>query len=141
MPTYGERSKRQIATASPKLQRLFGAVIPHRDHTILEGFRTTERQEQLFRQGREEKGQIVTWADGVTSLSNHQRTDVNGKSLAIDVAPWYSDSPHIRWDDETGFYLFAGYVLAVADQLEIEVEWGGFWPKAKRDLPHWQVKE
>ena len=138
MPSYGERSKREIATASPKLQRLFGAVIPHRDHTILEGLRTTERQQQLWRQGREDKGSIVTHADGIKVMSNHQHTDANGKCLAIDVAPWYAAEPHIRWDDEKGFYLFAGYVLAVADQLEIEVEWGGNW--AMRDLPHWQVR-
>ena len=141
MPSYGKRSKAQIATASPKLQRLFQAVIPHRDHTILEGIRTEERQQQLWRQGREDKGSIVTWADGITSLSNHQRVDSVGKCLAVDAAPWYDEEPHIRWDDVEGFFLFAGYVLATADQLGIEVEWGGFWPGKKRDLPHWQVRE
>lgn len=140
MPRFGARSEREIATAHPDLQRLFREVIKIFDCTILEGLRTVERQQALFAQGRTAKGSIVTYADGVNDLSNHQRMDRNGKSLAVDVAPWFAVEPHVRWDDENHFYMLAGYVLATADRLEVIVEWGGNWPGKKRDLPHWQIR-
>jgi peptidoglycan L-alanyl-D-glutamate endopeptidase CwlK len=135
MPEFGERSKRELATAHPDLQRLFTEVIKDFDVTILEGRRTTERQQALYAQGRTAKGRIVTYADGVTHLSNHQRTDTAGRGLAVDVAPWPID-----WDDESRFYRLAGFVQATALHLGIHVEWGGDWPGKKRDLPHWQVR-
>lgn len=140
MPTFGDRSLRELATAHPDLRRLFGEVIKHFDCTILEGLRTVKRQQALFAQGRTTKGSIVTYADGVNNLSNHQRIDHNGKCLAVDVAPWFAVEPHIRWDDESRFYLLAGYVMATSDHMGITIEWGGNWPGKKRDLPHWQVR-
>jgi peptidoglycan L-alanyl-D-glutamate endopeptidase CwlK len=134
MPTLGQKSIIQLDTCHPDLQRLFKEVVKGFDITILEGFRTVERQKQLFAQGRTERGAIVTYADGVNDLSNHQKTDGNGKCLACDVAPW-----PIEWADEKRFYILAGFTLATAHYLGIDVEWGGFWPGKKRDLPHWQI--
>lgn len=48
---------------------------------ISEAYRTTERQKQLYAQGRTKKGSIVTHMDGVTKMSMHQ------KRLAVDVYP------------------------------------------------------
>lgn len=59
-------------------------------------------------------------------------------SEAADVVPYPID-----WDDELGFYHFAGFVKGMAAILGIEVVWGGDWPNfidGKKDLAHWELK-
>jgi peptidoglycan L-alanyl-D-glutamate endopeptidase CwlK len=67
-------------------------------------------------------------------------------SLAVDVGPYYLDSPHIRWNDRDGFYHFAGYVRGKADSLGIPIVWGGDWnnnfiltDQSFYDLVHFQL--
>jgi hypothetical protein len=59
---------------------------------FVEGFRTTERQQWLFGSGRPSApfgrpGPIVTNADGVTKLSNHQGNGNAGSGKAADCYP------------------------------------------------------
>ena len=42
--------------------------------------------------------------------------------MAVDVAPY-----PIAWDDRERQTLFAGYVLATAKALGVELRWGGDW--------------
>ena len=39
---------------------------------VTEARRTTERQQELYAQGRTKPGSIVTWLDGVNTISKHQ---------------------------------------------------------------------
>lgn len=62
---------------------------------ITEGFRTAERQNELYQQGRTTPWQVVTDLDGYNKLSNHQSWE------AIDIAftgtePYPED--HSKWE-------------------------------------------
>jgi len=131
MPYFSQRSHDRLKTCHPELQRLLHTVIQHTDFTVLEGHRTTERQQELFAQGRTAPGRIVTYVDGVTRTSKHQ-TD---PSIAVDIAPWPVD-----WDDTDGFHELAGWIQAFAFVLGIGVQWGGHWQRFK-DLPHWELDD
>lgn len=129
MSSYSARSLGILATADVRLQRVFRAVDRMGyAHTILEGHRGQARQDELVRVGRSQ-----------TPWPNSQH---NAKpSRAIDAKP-----DGVTWQDAGGFTLFAGYVLAVADTMQIQLRWGGDWNSNRRvddnnfdDLAHFEL--
>lgn len=133
MPKFGQRSADNLATAHPDLQKLFNEVVKTYDCTILCGFRNEEDQNNAYHEGRSTK----KWPEG-----KHNKQP----SEAVDVAPYFAEAPHIRWEDKEKFYHFAGYVQAVADQLNIKIRWGGNWDSDDElhdqtlfDLPHFEI--
>lgn len=98
---------------------------------ITDGFRSISEQDRLYRQGRTEPGNIVTYAKGGESYHNY--------GLAIDFA-LKSEDGEIIWDterDDNG--------NGRADWLEVAeigkrlgFEWGGDWRNFK-DYPHLQM--
>lgn len=147
MPAFSNRSKERLDTCHPDLQTLFNEVIKTYDCTIIEGARDRERQQELFRQGLSRK-------DGIEKKSKHQTNVYNPYSQAVDVAPWHIKSPHIDWNCEENFYLFSGYVLAVAENLLQKgailhkIRWGGSWDGSRdvrtnkfNDLVHFELLE
>lgn len=113
-----------------RLQRLFSEVVKDFDCTIIEGHRSPERQEELFRQGK-------------SQLRAGQSKHNANPSLAVDVAPYPID-----WTDEKRFFLFAGYVMGIADTLAIPIRWGGDWDgdwnwknQGFDDLPHFELED
>ncbi|WP_052342754.1 M15 family metallopeptidase [Bacillus sp. EB01] len=98
---------------------------------IYEGFRSNQEQEELYAQGRTEKGNIVTHARAGESYHNF--------GLAVDFALLTKDE-RLIWDME---YDMNGNgrsdwneVVAIAKELGFE--WGGDWPNFK-DYPHLQM--
>lgn len=137
MYKFSKRSKDNLATANIKLQQLFNAVIEEFDCTVIYGHRTPEEQFELFKKGREKKdgwwvktGKVVTNLDGTTKKSKHNYYP----SKAVDVVPYPLD-----WKDIKAFELLAKVVKAKAEELSIEVTWGGDWVSL-RDYPHWEIK-
>ena len=123
MPQFGKTSIEHLSTCHPLLQELLHEVVRTRDCTILEGRRREQRQNELFSQGRTR----VRWPD------SHHNAD---PSLAVDVAPWYPEAPHVRWPDPTSteyprqlgqWYLFIGYVQRTAEDLGIAIRCGADW--------------
>ena len=134
MPRFGTRSKNNLATCHPDLQRLLNEVIKHYDCSVICGHRTKEDQNKAYHEGRSK----IKWPNGKHNSS---------PSMAVDVVPWFSTKPNIRWNDSKKFYHFAGYVLAVADQLGINLRWGGDWDgdgelhdQTFMDLPHFELR-
>lgn len=128
MPRYSNRSKERLATCHPALQKVFNKVIEKYDCSILEGHRTGARQTELFKEGR-------TKVKAGKSKHNHK------PSLAVDVVPYPLD-----WHDEIRFYHFIGYVLGVADSMDIKLRCGADWDGDKsfldqtfHDLPHFEL--
>jgi peptidoglycan L-alanyl-D-glutamate endopeptidase CwlK len=113
MPQFGKTSLEKLSTCHPDLQRLFNEVIKHYDCTIIEGHRLDEDQLKAFNAGKSK----------IKSGGKHNHSP----SLAVDVAPHYPTEPNIDWNCQGNFYLFAGYVLATARQMKIEIKWGGSW--------------
>lgn len=70
---------------------------------ITDGGRTTERQQELYAQGRTKPGPIVTNADGVTKRSNHQAA-ADGFYHAVDCA-FISEEP---WAESHPWALYVG---------------------------------
>lgn len=133
MPRFGRTSKTRLSTCHEDLQKLFNEVIKYYDCSILNGHRGEEEQNEYYRMG--------------TSTKKFPESKHNTyPSLAVDVAPYFAEAPHIRWEDKEKFYHFAGYVQAVADQMGIKIRSGSDWDRdgdlhdqTFMDLPHFEL--
>ena len=124
----GVSSNRELDTCHPKLQKLIREVdkaLAKRhllELTVVCGHRGEKAQDKAFAEHKSTKA----WPD-----SKHNALP----SCAVDVAPYPID-----WNDRERFALLAGYILAVADYLDIEVSVGALWKKFV-DLPHVELTE
>ena len=127
MPIFVESSKKIIDTCHIDLRQVAYEIIKYFDCTPLYGYRSPEKQFELFKIGRELIGglwivvnelMVVTNCDGKDIKSNHNKIP----SDALDLAPWPLD-----WRDHKRMYFFAGHVLNEARHMGIELRWGGNW--------------
>ena len=109
MPSFSKISRDRLATCHPNLQRLFNHVVLDYDCSIICGHRDKKDQNAAFADNRSK----LQWPDG-----NHNSVPSN----AVDVAPYPVD-----WSNLKRFYLFAGYVIATAREMDIRLRWGGDW--------------
>jgi len=130
MPRFSDKSISNLATCDRRLQRVFQRVVDDFDCTILEGHRDKECQNQMVEEGKSQ----VPWPRG-----KHNTTP----SLAVDVTPY-----PIVWHDRERQTLFAGFVLATAKAMGIELRWGGDWSMDFEvrdnqfdDLVHFEIVE
>jgi peptidoglycan L-alanyl-D-glutamate endopeptidase CwlK len=91
---------------------------------VTEGLRSTERQQELFAQGRTAPGNIVTYADGIEKRSNHQ-AKVDGFGHAVDCA-FQGDDP---WNEDHPWAVYGALVKASG------LKWGGEFASLV-DKPH-----
>tara|TARA_R100001594_G_scaffold77425_1_gene112041 strand:- start:2716 stop:3111 length:396 start_codon:yes stop_codon:yes gene_type:complete len=131
MPSFSGRSAAKLSECDERLQKVFNEVVKHFDCTVLEGRRSKERQDELYRTGKSK----VQYPN-----SKH---NVEPLSMACDVAPYPID-----WNDKSRFYFFGGFVLGIAKSMGIDLRWGGDWDsdmdindQTFMDLPHFEVKE
>ena len=129
MPYFGKSSKKRLKTCDNRLQKLFNEVIKHVDCSILEGHRDKDRQNKLYEEGKTK----VKYPNG-----RHNRQP----SSAVDVTPYPVD-----WEDRERQTLFAGFVIGVASQMNINLRWGGDWDQDFQvadnrfdDFPHFELK-
>ncbi|MBT3810731.1 MAG: M15 family peptidase [Rhodospirillaceae bacterium] len=130
MPRFSDKSISNLTTCDTRLQQVLLRVVHDFDCTILEGHRDRERQNRMVDEGKSR----VRWPDG-----KHNTVP----SRAVDVAAY-----PIVWDDRERQTLFAGFVLATAKAMGIELRWGGDWSmdfevKDNRfdDLVHFEIVE
>ena len=128
MPKFGKRSREKLNTCDEDLIALFNEVVKYFDCSVLEGHRGRVLQDKYFKEGKSK----LKFPDG-----RHNKKP----SVAVDVVPYPID-----WDNIKQFYHFAGYVQGVADQLGIELRWGGDWDMDRdftdqnfHDLPHFEL--
>jgi hypothetical protein len=94
MARFSQKSKDHLDTCHPFIVECANIVILKRDFTVIEGARSPEVQDMCF-------------SGGASKLrgSDHRAKHVIGvhrdKSDAIDVAPYYSTKPHLRFPDHT----------------------------------------
>lgn len=89
---------------------------------ITETLRTTERQQELYAQGRTKPGSIVTQLDGVKQKSIHQYG--NAFDVCQNIRGKEYDIPFLQKVGKLG--------------EQIGLEWGGSW-KGFVDMPHFQL--
>jgi|TARA_R100000329_G_scaffold4530_1_gene6130 peptidoglycan L-alanyl-D-glutamate endopeptidase CwlK len=128
MPSFGAKSKANLSECHPDLQKVFNKVIQSYDCSVIEGYRGKEEQDAAFHSGKS-KLQYPK--------SKHNRQP----ALAADVIPYPVD-----WDDTKQFYHFAGFVQGIAEEMGIQIRWGGDWNSNRlfedqsfHDLPHYEL--
>lgn len=157
MPRFSRDSRKRLDTAHKDLRTLFEYVIKEFDCKILYGFRDLDEQLELYKKGRklvngvwiiEDSRNVVTYKDGIKNKSKHNYLP----SQAVDVAPYYAEKPHIRWDDSDTLYYFAGLVMGTSALLKeigiinSNIRWGGDWDsdddlhdQTFMDLVHFEI--
>lgn len=130
MPSFGTESRKRLDTCHEDLQDICELVIENYDFTVLEGFRSNARQEDLFRQGK-------------SKLHAGESKHNSDPSYAVDIAPYPID-----WNDTARFYLLAGFMFQAAASLGVTLRWGGDWNRNWNhkdqtffDLPHFELME
>jgi peptidoglycan L-alanyl-D-glutamate endopeptidase CwlK len=113
----GTRSLQNLSGVHPDLVAVVKRAIEitKQDFTVIEGMRDINRQRQLVKSGAS------------TTMNSRHLT-----GHAVDIAPW-----PISWEWED-FYPIEEAMKLAADELGIDLEWGGDW-KSFRDGPHWQL--
>ena len=113
----GKRSKQKLSGVHPDMVAVVKRAIEitEQDFTVIEGIRNINRQRELYKAGK-----------STTMNSRH----ITGH--AVDLAPW-----PISWDWED-FYPIAEAMKAAAEELEIDIVWGGDW-KSFPDGPHFEL--
>lgn len=151
MAKFSTKSFSKLSSCTRDIQTILQEVVKYRDCTIVEGHREAEAQHDHWKKGRKlkrpsdikiadnweiiNKSKVVTYKDGYTKLSKHQKYP----SIAIDVVPY----PEM-WNSKEAFHEFRGVVKYVQDRLFKEGRidhklsngfdlWDGW------DLPHWQI--
>ena len=115
--TLGKRSLQNLSGVHPDLVAVVKRAIEitEQDFSVIEGVRNINRQRELYRKG------------ATTTLNSRHLT-----GHAVDIAPW-----PISWDWEY-FYPIADAMKQAAEELEVDLEWGGDW-KSFPDGPHYQL--
>ena len=117
MYQLGNKSRSKLQGVHPHLVMVVERAIEisEQDFTVLEGLRSKERQQELYNTGKSK------------TLNSRHLT-----GHAVDLAPW-----PISWDWDK-FYPIADAMKQAAEELGIDIEWGGDW-KSFPDGPHFQL--
>ena len=127
---YGKSSVKRLNSCEPKLQLLMKRVLEKSkvDISILCGHRNEEDQNAAV---REKKSKV--------SFPNSKHNSF--PSRAVDVAPYPID-----WKNIERFHDLATLILDTAEEMEIELRWGGDWDmdgdttdQTFNDLPHFEL--
>ena len=127
---FTQKSLAALATCEQNLQELFKVVGERYPCSILQGHRNKLDQTDAWIAGKS----TVPWPK-----SRHN----SYPSQAVDVTPFPVDFSNIKQH-----YHFAGFVLGVANQLGIDLRWGGDWDgdldfkdQNFNDLVHFELKK
>lgn len=130
MPSFSASSQKALETTHPLLQEILQEAIKHIDFSVLEGWRSAERQDAL-------------WEMGLSKKKAGESRHNSWPSEAVDIAPYPID-----WEDTERFVFLAGVVWLVAKQHGVEIRWGGDWDSDKmmkdenfRDYGHFELKK
>ena len=133
MNYFSRSSKNKLMSCHDDLQKvaMLAIMISEVDFGISCGYRSPERQSELYAQGRTEPGKIVTYRDGYNKKSKHNHI----LALAFDVYAWIDG--RANWNPE--YYLkIAEAIKLSADTFDIKIKWGGDWQSFK-DYPHFEI--
>ena len=129
MYKFSKRSLDNLKNVDQRLVDICNELIKEIDFTVIEGYRTLERQKELFNAG-------FSKIDGIKKKGKHNYSP----SLAIDIIPYKKGhNPFDGSEESTKMFKELNKSFdKVAKKLGIKYEWGGNW-KTFVDLPHYQV--
>lgn len=128
MYKFSQRSLDNLKNVDERLVRICNELIKRIDFTVIEGFRSLERQKELYDKG-------FSKIDGISKKGKHNYSP----SLAIDIIPYkkglnpFDDSK----ESDIMFDNLAKEFKQVAKELGINITWGGDWKFI--DKPHFQI--
>lgn len=143
MHSFGKRSLDNLATCHIDLQKILSLAISRSpvDFGISEGYRSLERQNKLFKQGKSK-------LDGINKKGKHNRKP----SLAADLYIYHPDTAirkKIIYGTEhlsfiIGIIWSCGQELLKSGEVTHKLRWGGNWDSDGiimvdqnfQDLPH-----
>lgn len=113
----GTRSLQNLSGVHPDMVAVVKKAIEisEQDFSVIEGIRNINRQRELVKSGAS------------TTMNSRHLT-----GHAVDIAPY-----PISWEWEY-FYPIADAMKQAAEELDIDLEWGGDW-KSFPDGPHYQL--
>jgi len=130
MPRFSRKSKSKLESCHKDLQRLFEEVVKHFYCTVIDVHIGKERQNNAYDEGKSK----LRFPNGKHNQS---------PSIAVDIIPYPVD-----WSDRDRHHLFAGFVLGMATQMDLEVRWGGDWDRDTKtkdnkfdDLVHFELAD
>jgi peptidoglycan LD-endopeptidase CwlK len=129
MYKFSKRSLDNLKNVDERLVRICNELIKRIDFTVIEGFRTPERQKELYDKG-------FSKIDGISKKGKHNYSP----SLAIDIIPYKKGHNPFDGSKESDimFDNLAKEFKQVAKELRINITWGGDW-KSFVDKPHFQL--
>jgi peptidoglycan L-alanyl-D-glutamate endopeptidase CwlK len=135
MPKFGKQSQDILYQLHLDLQRLLNEAIKYVDIHLLCGYRGEKEQNEAYAAGTSK----LPWPQ-----SKHNKIP----SQAVDLIPWYSETPHINWTDQEGMYLIIGFIKGIAASMGIKIRAGADWDgdydtkdQKFNDLPHIELAE
>ena len=125
---FSTTSRDRLKTVDPRLRAVVEKAADRWDIKVLEGHRSSRRQQQLFMAGKSK-----------VRRGKHNEDP----SLAIDIAPC-----PINWQDTEPFHRLAEHVLGIANVMGVPLRWGGDWDgdtdltdQTFNDLVHFEIME
>ncbi|MGB1215903.1 MAG: M15 family metallopeptidase [Pikeienuella sp.] len=117
---FSRRSVSRLKGVHPDIVSVLNRAIGRTpiDFTVLEGVRTMDRQKELVKKGASK------------TLNSRHLT-----GHAVDIAPLLNGV--VSWDWPL-YHELAPVVKQAAEDLGVDLEWGGDWTTFK-DGPHWQL--
>ena len=128
MYSFSQRSLDNLKNADERLIKICNELIKVTDFTVIESYRSTERQQELFKKG-------FSKIDGIKKKGKHNYFP----SLAIDIIPFKKGHNPFDGSKESDlmFNELAKQFKEVARQLNIKIQWGGDWEFI--DKPHFEL--
>ncbi len=120
MPTFSERSIRNLRTCDARLQEVLWEAIDDYDFSVVQGHRGREDQNRAYDEGFSK----LQWPN-----SAHNKDP----SRAVDIIPYPSG-----YEDINEFNRMATYIFAAANKVGVKIIWGGHWKNFK-DYPHFEM--
>lgn len=129
MYSFSKRSLDNLKNADKRLVDICNELIKITDFTVIESYRSIERQQELFKKG-------FSKIDGIKKKGKHNYFP----SLAIDIIPFKKGHNPFDGSKESDlmFNELAKQFKEVARQLNIKIQWGGDWVSFS-DKPHFEL--
>lgn len=148
MFSYGKKSTERLSTCHKDIVTILNEAILYIDISILEGARTTARQQFLFLSSPPK-----TKIDGIIKKSKHQ-PGPDGFSHAVDIIPYVKGENPFDPNPKNyaRFYFMMGIIKGISEKLLEEgkishkvrfgLDWDGdnvFTDQSFDDLPHMEL--